>query len=294
MALAWTWAAGRAVGQELPAGVAVGLFLFVWSIYLADRLIDVARCPDWGAVPERLRFGRRYRTWFRGALWMSLAGTAWLAVGLPGEILLRVAITAPGVLIYFALFVQPVFGRKLLGKEFAIGFFCTLPIWVAYGWLREFSVLLPFYAGLISCNCLVIASREQDLDRRVDPGAATAWWPSLDRDVTRLLLVLLALLAAMALARSLPGYDDGTRVFLGAQGISAVALLVLHTRAMQLSAERVRSLADLCLLVPVLLFSQPGQPSTKHLRNHACWFDTGKAEVQPLAAEGEALVVNSE
>jgi hypothetical protein len=251
VALAWTGAVGRAVGQDLPPRVAWGFFLFVWSIYLADRLLDVAGCPDWRSVPERLRFGRRHRRWLFGALLVSLGVTLWLACGVSWEILRRALLTVPGVLVYFALFVKPVSGTKLPGKEFAIGLFCTFPVWVAFGWHDEFARILPLYAGLVSCNCLVIASRERELDRGVDPGAATRWWPALQRDVPWIGLVLAAS-GAVAWGLTLrAGRGALSGVFL-AEILAALGLVGLHLRARRLSAERVRLFADLCLLVPVL------------------------------------------
>ena len=245
MALAWTWAAGRSIGQELPGRIALGFFLFVWSIYLADRLIDVARCPDWTAVPERLRFGRRHAVWFRLALGLSLAGTAVLAWVLPGEIMRRVLLAAPGVLLYFALFVAPIAGRpKLPGKEFAIGVFCTIPVWVAFGWHDQFLEILPPYALLISLNCLVIASRERELDGKIDPGAASAWWRALHRDlpVAGTGLILVSLILA--------GVHPASAVFLAGVALGALAMVILHLRGARLSAGRVRALADLWLLLP--------------------------------------------
>jgi hypothetical protein len=251
VALAWTCAAGRAVGEELSGRVAWGFFLFVWSIYLADRLIDAARCPDWSLVPERLRFGQRHRGWFLVALCGSLVATLVLALGVSGEIFRRVLMVAPGVPLYFALFVKPLSGRKLPGKEFVIGFFCTLPIWVAFGWHREFALTLPIYAGLVACNCLLIASRERDLDRRLDPGAATAWWRTLDRDLNGMGLGLAAA-GAVGLALGFSGHRERYAAFLGAEILAALALVCLHRQAGRLSAGRVRLLADLCLLGPAV------------------------------------------
>jgi len=164
---------------------------------------------------------------------------------LPGPVLHRVLWTAPGVVVYFLLFVAPVIaGRKLPGKEFAIGFFCALPAWVAFGWHERFAVLLPVYALLITMNCLVIASRERDLDGKIDPGAATAWWPGLERDLPKMGIGLAALSVLL-----LP---TGSAAFLCAVVAGAMALVILHVRAPGITTERVRVLSDVCLLIPPL------------------------------------------
>ena len=51
----WCLAIAHSTGKR-PAGVVMAaLFLTVWSIYLADRLTDVARCTDWRSVSGRMR-----------------------------------------------------------------------------------------------------------------------------------------------------------------------------------------------------------------------------------------------
>jgi hypothetical protein len=245
VALAWTWAAGRSTGQELPGPIALGFFLFVWSIYLGDRLIDVARCPDWTSVPTRLRFGRQHVAWLRIAVILSLSGTVILAWSLPGDVLGRVVVAAPGVLAYFGLFVAPLPGRrKLPGKEFAIGAFCALPMWVAFGWRDSFRVMLPPYALLITLNCLVIASRERELDGKIDPGAATAWWMTLRRDIPLVGLGLAGVSLVLAMIFPEPA------VFLRGIAAAALAMLALHLAAPRWPAERVRACADFGLWVP--------------------------------------------
>src|SRR5215218_8583532 len=88
--LTWAWATARSSGAALPAGPAAALFLVVWFIYLADRLVDVARCPDWARATGRLRFGRTHRPWFRAGLVLCVAGLAAdLWAGLPAEVVRR-------------------------------------------------------------------------------------------------------------------------------------------------------------------------------------------------------------
>ena len=56
----WTWATSRSSDAALPIRPAAALFLVVWSTYLTDRLIDVARCQDWTHATGRFRFGRDF------------------------------------------------------------------------------------------------------------------------------------------------------------------------------------------------------------------------------------------
>src|SRR5260370_1169739 len=93
--LTWTWALSQNSESSLFFRPAAALFLVVWSIYLLDRLIDVARCRDWQQATGRLRFGRRYRPVFLACLSVNLCGiVALLLAGLPEAVLWRAAYVA--------------------------------------------------------------------------------------------------------------------------------------------------------------------------------------------------------
>src|SRR5262245_3792632 len=88
--LTWTWAISESSEATLSFRPAAAMFLVVWSIYLLDRLIDVARCSDWHEVTGRLHFGRHYRFLFVAALTACLAGViAILIAGLPADVIIR-------------------------------------------------------------------------------------------------------------------------------------------------------------------------------------------------------------
>src|SRR5688572_22204658 len=72
--LTWTWAVSRASDTPQRLRPAAAMFLVVWSIYLADRLIDVARCRDWPQATGRLQFGHQWRPLFWTCLMGCLAG----------------------------------------------------------------------------------------------------------------------------------------------------------------------------------------------------------------------------
>src|SRR5437763_335577 len=93
--LTWTWAVSENSEPVLSFRPAAAMFLVVWSIYLLDRLIDVARCSDWQRTTGRLRFGRRYRLLFAGCLSLCLIGiVALLIAGLPADVIRRAAYVA--------------------------------------------------------------------------------------------------------------------------------------------------------------------------------------------------------
>jgi hypothetical protein len=80
----WTWAISYSTGLQLSFRPAIAMFLVVWSIYLTDRLVDVASCRDWEQATGRLRFGRRFRPLFLVCLVFCVAGVGGVALlGLP-------------------------------------------------------------------------------------------------------------------------------------------------------------------------------------------------------------------
>lgn len=242
----WTWATGRASGTPMPVRAAVAMFLVVWAIYLTDRLIDVVRCHDWTNATGRLRFGRNYRPLFLVCLGGCVAGIAWLLwAGLPAEVIERAAVVACGVGLHCLAFVTPVLLRsKLPGKEFGVGLFFALG---AYACLGSAGHTLPFLvsiAGVVAFNCLVIAARDADSDRANDPGGASRWWRTMNRDLFRLGVALtLAAVVGSVLAREAAFYLSLTAAF--------ALLTALHRTAHRFSGDAVRALADFALFTPI-------------------------------------------
>ncbi|MDY3558559.1 hypothetical protein R5W23_005679 [Gemmata sp. JC673] len=244
VALTWTWATGRASGVALHARPAAAMFLVVWFIYLSDRLIDVARCRDWTHATGRLRFGRSARPLFGVCLFVCLTGiVALLGAGLPAEVIERAALVALGVGLHGLLFVIPVlFRTKLPGKEFGVGLFFALGAYACLGEAARTWPLLVSVFLVVTFACLVIAARDADSDRVNDPGGASRWWRTMNRD---LLWVGVVLTLAAALTAV------GGRAFGLSLAASFAGLTALHRAAHRLSGDAVRALADVLLLTPV-------------------------------------------
>lgn len=244
--LTWTWAICRASGTALPIHLAAALFLVVWFIYLADRLIDVAHCRDWTEATGRLRFGRDWQGLFGACLGLCIAGIlAILWAGLPADVLWRAAAVALGVGLHCAAFVIPVFPwGKLPGKEFGVGLFFALGAYACLGATMRTVPLLACIALVVAFNCLVIAARDADSDRANDPGGASRWWPTLSRDLLGIGVALtLAAMFAMTMTR-----ETGFYLSVAA---SCATLTLLHRYAGRFSPDAVRALADFALLTPI-------------------------------------------
>jgi hypothetical protein len=242
----WTWAISRSSGLPLSVRPIVAMFLVVWSIYLSDRLIDVARCRDWDRATGRLRFGRRFRPLFLLCLASCVAGiVSVLWLGLPEEVIWRAALVAVGVATHFLLFVVPVvFREKLPGKEFGVGLFFALGSFACLGATLE---TIPFFAAvaaLVAYNCLVIAARDADCDQANDPGGASRWWNAMRRD-------LLWAGGALAIASGQWALFVDEKIFALAVAMAFAALATLLYFAQKFSGDAVRSLADFALFTPL-------------------------------------------
>lgn len=244
--LTWTWAVARSTSQDLPIRPAIAMFLVVWTIYLGDRLIDVARCRDWSEATGRLRFGRDWWLLFIVCLGLCVVGiVAVLLVGLPSVVIVRAAFVALGVGLHFLLFVVPAFWQtKLPGKEFGVGLFFALG---AYACLGATPQSLPLFAGIalvVAFNCLVIAARDASRDLVNDPGGASHWWPTIQRDLVWIGIILILAAIVTAIVTQQPA-------FFGSVAAALTLLTLLHLAASRLSGDAVRALADYALLTPL-------------------------------------------
>jgi len=246
----WTWAISRAAGLTWPSRAAATMFLVVWSIYLSDRLFDVARCKDWSHATGRLRFGRRYQPLFLACLACALAGIVTLLWnGLPAEVLWRGVYVALGVALHFLLFVVPlVFRQRLPGKEVGVGLFFALGAFACLGATPRAIPMMASVALLVAYNCLIIAARDAESDLINDPGAASRWWKTMPRDLFWFGLLLTFVEAAASLLADERGF------FLAA-ATAAAMLTALHHAGRRFSGDAVRALADFALFTPLALLA---------------------------------------
>jgi hypothetical protein len=242
----WTWATSRALDVPMSFRPAAAMFLVVWSIYLSDRLVDVARCTDWSRATGRLHFGRRHRSAFAACLGVSIVGLAALAaIGLPTDVLRRGIYVALALAIHALAFVTPVvFREKLPGKEFGVGLFFALGTYACLGYAPGMGPLLVWIGVVVAFNCLVIAARDADCDRTNDPGGASLWWRTMKRDLFRVGVVL-------TFAAGVSGVVAGQAGFHVAVAAALLGLTILHRRSDRLSGDAVRALADFAILTPL-------------------------------------------
>ncbi len=254
-ALAFAWAAR----VRLPAGVVASIALVVWSVYVADRLLDARRGLRRGSV-EGLRARHFYHWRHRRILvplgFASALTAAWLILPLmPAGSRQRGSMLAAAAFAYFtrvhlrreiasgrefarrvARFLSPIVTKELLvGVLFAAG--CALPTWnrAAYrSWPLIVSV--AFFAALAWLNCHAIERWE-----------SCAHGARIDRASSALCL------AGVLLAVLIPAAQPRAAALLLAGAAAALLLAILDFCRGHLTPLALRASADLVLLTPLAL-----------------------------------------
>ncbi len=260
VAALWTCFLARCVGVQLPWSAPVAMFVAVWMIYAADRLLD-ARAIDTAApgitvagLEERHYFHHRHR----GRYLATLAGAAVVLVcllpRLSPQALLRYSLLAT-LLGAWLLIIHARDHRtgstQRLPKELAVGLFFPAAVFVPTvsraPWLQ--AQLLPgaaLFAGICTLNCLFLYAWEH-AGTELDPRHAhwTTLWAV--RHLPQLAAVIL-LLSTLAAASSSPLHLAAL-----ACALSAALLLLLHLRRHNITPIHLRAAADLVLLTPLVL-----------------------------------------
>jgi hypothetical protein len=255
VATLWTWFIARTIHLHLPPVALLSMFLAVWMLYAADRLLDATTSSP-AELEARHHFHHRHRTAFlAGILLASIALAALLPRLEPASIHLYLILG--GLLAGYFILIHatgtPASPRKAaqrLPKEIAVGIFFAaatfIPTVARHPELR-LTLLAPalLFAVLCSLNCLYIYAWEHPSPHPGHPAHAT----------TRLALrhlvpltfaipiVTLALLSLTKMQWPIPA----------ACALSAILLLLLHNQRRNLAPITLRAAADLALTTPLLI-----------------------------------------
>ena len=270
VSVVWLLFVSRCARVHLGRCTPIAMFLAVWMLYAGDRLLDARflGSPSPAAAREaeleqRHRFHYRHRAWFERLLVGSGAGLAGLAWRLPRTILKDEA--GLGAVLLLWLTVIHVSAElsvpRRLPKELLVGLFfaaaVTLPTLAQTGveipaqaGVQAHSTLATLWPGvlLFACvctlNCLFLYAWEHPFDRSKAHGA-TRW--AADRVVPLTGFVLLGACLVPAC-----GSTRGATAMAAACALSTALLLLLHQTRRRYARLRLRALADLALLTPVL------------------------------------------
>jgi F0F1-type ATP synthase membrane subunit c/vacuolar-type H+-ATPase subunit K len=231
VATLWTWFIARANHIQLPIAAILAMFLAVWTLYAADRLLDEH------ALEARHHFHHSHRKAFlTGIIFSSIA----LAVLLPRlePAAIRLYLILGGLVFGYFVLIHATQNSHRYPKELAVGICFAaatfIPTVARQPTLRP--ALLPpvlLFAALCGLNCLFIY----------------AWEHAPQPHPLPLLAIILTVTAStVALFDHQAPWSIPTAI-----ALAAALLLVLHQRHQGISTTTLRAAADLVLLTPILL-----------------------------------------
>lgn len=259
IAALWVWFIAAADHIRLPLSSIAAMFIAVWMLYAADRLLDTRLLDSQSRQEQHLEarhyFHHRHRTVFLAGILIASAALAPLLLRLStGAIHLYLILG--GLLFGYFILIHATRSAHRFPKEIAVGIFFAaatfIPTVARQPDLRL--ALLPsalLLAMLCSSNCLFIYTWEHDPQR-------TSVLDHPTHTITRFALRHLPLFAiAIALAGTTLAifYRHAPWPIPFAVAISAALLLLLHGRRRHISLMTLRAAADLVLLTPMLLIA---------------------------------------
>lgn len=259
VAVVWTIFIARCAGVALPWRGPLAMFVAVWMLYAADRLLDARPQHDGSQPPdleERHRFHHRHRTAFLGWIAAASGVLAALLHGLDPRAMRLYALMA-ALLAAWLLLIHarplPTDTTRRLPKELAVGIFFPAAIFIPTvaraPQLR--SGLLPaaaLLAAVCTLNCLFLYAWEHPAPR--SQAHWTTRWATGHLPVLTLGIATVGgLVAALAAMGVLPRMDAAPAL---ACIVSATSLLMLHTWRRRSNPVTVRACADMVLLTPLL------------------------------------------
>lgn len=272
VAALWVIFAGDCAGVRLPAVDPLAMFLAVWMLYAADRLLDARPLAVGIASPEleeRHHFHHKRRAIFVPCIALATIPLAFLLHRLATPVLdlyaLLTSLLAGWLLLVHA---QPLAsgGKRRLPKEFAVGLFFPAAVFipsVARAPALRLS-LLPgalMFAGVCTLNCLFLYAWEHPGDRS-QAHATTRWTLQHLVPLATGLLISSVVLSTIGLQERWPR-EIGASLFFpmphpamlpAACALSTTLLLGLHVMRARLPSLQLRAMADMALLTPLLFF----------------------------------------
>ena len=256
----FAWCAGVRCTLFDPAT----MFIAVWLLYVADRLLDAkplfseAHAPE---LRERHRFHHQHRSRFLLAAMLACPPFLFLLHHTDDRLLHLYASLAALLAGWLVLVhAHPAAEGKTdrLPKELAVGVFFSAAIFIPTvgraPWLRL--TLLPhalLFACLCSLNCLFLYAWEHSEPTK-RAHVTTRWSLQRLRLLAAGLTGLATLLAFLSASRKGSSWNASLAhpaASFFAVALSGALLLLLHTRRASVSALKLRSLADLVLLSPI-------------------------------------------
>jgi hypothetical protein len=252
VAALWTWFIASTNHIHLPVSSIAAMFVAVWTLYAADRLLDARLLSvhplNAGTLEARHYFHHRQRSAFIAGVLLASIALATLLPHLTPESIRLYLILGGFVFAYFIL-IHVTQSAHRLPKEFAVGICFAAATFIPTVSRQpnlRLSLIPPatLFAALCSLNCLFIFAWEHDSEH------------SNAHPITRVAVHYLPQFAAAiaAVGLGICFFDRRTPWHIAAAcTISLVLLQLLHHYRRQIPAVTLRAAADLALTTPLLL-----------------------------------------
>ena len=245
VAALWTFFIARTTHTPVPLTSIAAMFLAVWILYAADRLLDSRTLsPD---LEPRHLFHHRHRRAFRIAIAVTAACLTPLLLTIPLQAIRLDLLAAALLFAWFILIHATPAARdpRRLPKELAVGIFFSAAVFIPTiarnpGLRATLIVPAILFAALCSLNCLYIYAWEHPFPN-----------PSAHATTRMALQHLTPITLSLILGSVLAGGLSHPQIPL-ATAFAASALFCLN-RTRTLHPTLLRAAADLALLTPVLL-----------------------------------------
>ncbi|WP_348268566.1 hypothetical protein P8936_04925 [Edaphobacter paludis] len=254
----WIWFIAAANHIRLPLSSIFAMFIAVWMLYAADRLLDTRLLDSQSQQEQPLEarhyFHHRHRTAFLAGILLASVALAPLLLRLSTEAI-HLYLILGGLLFGYFILIHATRSAHRFPKEIAVGIFFAaatfIPTVARQPELRL--SLLPaalLLATLCSLNCLFIYAWEHDPQRPSvladHPTHASTRFALLHLPGLATIIILTGPILAL-LDHSAPWLIAFAAV------LSAMMLLLLHARRHYIAPLTLRAAADLVLLTPLLL-----------------------------------------
>jgi hypothetical protein len=247
VAALWTLFLARPAHVALPWRSPAAMFVAVWMLYAADRLLDARSATG---LEDRHRFHHLHRSRFLAVIVLGALALAALLLGVDDRVLKLYALLATLLAAWLMLVhARPSAATARLPKELAVGVFFSAAVFIPTvaraPQLRP--ALVPaaaLLAAVCTLNCLCIYAWEHTLPR----GRAhwtTRWATRHLGQLAVALMVLGGLAGWLAPAASRPAAV--------ACGLSSALLWLLDRNRKRFAATPLRAAADLALLTPLVV-----------------------------------------
>jgi hypothetical protein len=254
VAALWTWFIASANHLRLPAVSIVAMFLAVWMLYAADRLLDaryIGASSSSGDLEARHFFHNRYRGAFLTGI---LTASITLAILLPylEPQAIHLYLVLGGLLFGYFILIHATSSAHRLPKEIAVGLFFAAATFIPTVARRpdlriSLFPLAVLFATACSLNCLFIYTWEHS---SLAP-SGTPVHPATQLALHKLPILTILLIFLSAAFSVLDRHASWSIPC--AITASTILLLLLHHRRHHTARLTLRSLADLALITPLLL-----------------------------------------